>query len=240
MSPAGVVLAACEPVAASTVAFRFKRPSGFTFKAGQAVDLVLPDAAERSNGDARHAFSIASAPSEDELLLAMRMRDTPFKAALARMTPGATALLEGPFGSLTLHRAAARDALFIAGGIGITPFLSILRDAAERRDARRFTLIYSNRRPEDAAFLDELLRLERDYDRFRLVATMTDLSASAREWNGPTRPVDAYMIREAIERLSSPVAYVVGPPGMVTAMRGVLAAAGVDDDDVRSEEFFGY
>ena len=237
MSAHDVTLSRSERVAESTKAFRFTRPAGFEFKAGQAVDLVLPGGA---GGDAeRHAFSIASAPFEQELMVVTRMRPSPFKTALGAMKPGAGARLEGPFGSLTLHKAPARDAVFIAGGIGITPFLSILREAAHARDPRRFTLVYSNRRPEDAAFLAELQRLEGDFT-FRLHATMTEMPASARLWNGETRFVNAAMIGEAGSGRRNPVFYVAGPPAMVAAMRTILVEAGVDEDDVRAEEFFGY
>ena len=238
MSTHDVTLSRSEKVAESTMAFRFTRPAGFTFKAGQAVDLVLPGIAGAE--PERHAFSIASAPFEEELMVTTRMRSSSFKATLGAMQPGAAAQVEGPFGSLTLHRAPARDAVFIAGGIGITPFLSILRQAKQALDPRRFTLVYSNRRPEDAAFLAELQQLERDYPGFRLLGTMTEMPASAREWSGERRMVDSAMIREGSRELSAPVFYLAGPPAMVAAIRSTLAEAGIEEDDVRAEEFFGY
>ena len=105
---------------------------------------------------ARHTFSIVSAPFENELVVATRMRDSAFKRALKALPIGSHAAIEGPFGSLTLHNDRARPAVFIAGGIGITPFMSMLRQATQDRLPQRLLLLYSNRRPEDAAFLAEL------------------------------------------------------------------------------------
>jgi ferredoxin-NADP reductase len=226
-------------VAAGTVAFHFDKPPGLAFKPGQAIELLLPDP---SNGSETmgHAFSLVSAPFEDELVIATRMRDSQYKRALASLAPGAGARIEGPFGSLTLHKDTRRAAVFIAGGIGITPFMSMLRQAARDGFSRDVALLYSNRRPEDAAYLDELRALQAKHPRFRLVATMTEAQASALAWNGETRPIDASLVRAAADGLPSPIFYVAGPPGLVEAVRKALSAAEVDDDDVRSEDFYGY
>jgi len=226
-----------ETLADGTMAFHFEKPAGFAFKPGQAIELLLPDV---DGSEAGHAFSLVNAPFEDALVVATRMRDTAYKRALRRLAPGAPVRLEGPFGSLTLHRNAARPAVFIAGGIGITPFMSMLRTAAHEGFLRDIVLIYSNRRPEDAAFLPELLQLARTHPRFKLVATMTDLATSTRAWDGPKGMVDAALIREATAALVAPIHYVVGPPAMVEAMRATLDGMGIDEADVRSEDFYGY
>ena len=224
-----------EEAALGTMTFHFTKPAGFVFQPGQAVELLLP-----LDEDARRTFSLVSAPFEDELAVATRMRDSAFKRALKALPPESPARIEGPFGSLTLHEDRARAAVFIAGGIGITPFMSILRQAAQDKLPQRLLLIYSNRRPEDAAFLAELQQLERRNPNFRLVATMTEMAKSALPWNGETGLVDAGLVRCCTRDLPEPVYYLVGPPGMVAAMQGVLQAAGVGKDDIRTEEFFGY
>lgn len=228
---------ASETLADGTMAFHFAKPAGFAFKRGQAIEVLLPDV---EGVEAGHAFSIVSAPCEDELVVATRMRDTAYKRALGRLAPGDAVRIEGPFGSMTLHKNAQRAAVFIAGGIGITPFMSMLRNTAHEGFARDIVLVYANRRPEDAAFLHELFALVRRHPRFKLVATMNDMARSAKPWSGETRTVDATLIREAAGSLPQPVYYVVGPPAMVEAMRTTLAQAGVEEDDVRSEDFYGY
>jgi ferredoxin-NADP reductase len=214
-----------EVIAAGTMAFRLSRPRAFSFRAGQAIDLVLPSGAQ-------HAFSLVSAPFEPELVIATRIRKSAYKAELQALRPAAKVRLAGPFGALTLHHAANRDAVFIAGGIGVTPFVSILRQAAQDEDPRRFTLLYSNRRPEFAAYLPELRWLAFESETFHLTSTMTEV--------GDKRPIDVEMIRAASASLAQPIFYLAGAPGMVAAMRVAVAAAGVDEDDVRSEGFFGY
>jgi ferredoxin-NADP reductase len=201
--------------------FHFTRPDGFDFKAGQAIELVLPEPA------GGHAFSLVNAPSEGELVVATRMRDSAYKRALRALPIGACVKVDGPFGSLTLHRNPSRAAVFIAGGIGITPFMSIVRNAVEECLKHPMALVYSNRRARDAAYLDEL----RSIENLRLVATLTEEGGGF---------VDAATIRRAAEGLPAPIFYVAGPPAMVEAMKAVLEKAGVEDTDVRSEEFFGY
>lgn len=230
-----------EEVARGTLAFHLDKPAGFEFRPGQAMDVILPQAADRGSADARHTFSIVSAPHEPELVFATRMREgSVFKRALGALADGAPLQLDGPFGSLTLHRKTSRAGVLIAGGIGVTPFISMLRHAAHAQGEQPLALLYSNRRPEDAAFLVELQALQQRHPKFRLFATMTDLAHSSQAWDGATGLIDAAFIRRAAAGLPDPVYYVAGPPAMVEAMRDTLEDAGVDEDDVRSEEFFGY
>ncbi|MGQ0656784.1 MAG: ferredoxin--NADP reductase [Chromatiales bacterium] len=229
-----------EEVAEGTMAFHFEKPSGFSFKPGQALDVVLIDSPTADAQSARHTFSLVSAPFQGDLVVATRMRDSAFKRAFKSLSIGSPVKLEGPFGSLTLHNNRARPAVFIAGGIGITPFMSILRQAAEDQLPQRLLLLYSNRRPEDAAFLPELLELEQQNENFRLVATMTEMNKSSQPWEGETGLIDEDLVKKVGGDLSAPIYYLAGPPAMVDAMRQALNRAGVNDDDIRSEEFYGY
>ena len=108
-------------VAEGTMAFQFEKPPGFDFTPGQSVDLTLLDPPETdSEGDVR-TFSIASAPFEDQLMFATRMRDTAFKRSLKKMPLGTAVKTDAAIGSFTLHKNSAKPAVFLAGGIGITP-----------------------------------------------------------------------------------------------------------------------
>lgn len=229
-----------EEIAEGTMALYLEKPAGFTFKPGQAIDVVLAHAPHGETNGARHAFSIVSAPHQDELVIATRMRDSAYKREIKSMPIGSPAKIEGPFGSLTLHNNRARPAVFIAGGIGITPFISILRQAAKEQLPQQLLLLYSNRRPEDAAFLTELQQLEQQNKNFTLVATMTEMEKSSQPWQGETGFIDAGMIKRMVGALTAPIYYLVGPPAMVEAMRKTLNDASIDDDDIRSEEFYGY
>lgn len=236
-----VALRKREIVARDTLALVLDKPPGFAFRAGQAVDVSLIDPAEMDARGPRRAFSIVSAPHEDHILLATRTRDSAFKRVLGAIPIGARVQVEGPFGSLTLQTNRSRPAIFVAGGIGITPFMSILRDATHKRLPQSITLLYSNRRPEDAAFLRELQQLERDHrGSFKLLATMTDPPGVGQEWHGRSGKINAEFIRSVIVKPSRPIFYVVGPPAMVAGIRQLLNGLGIDDDDIRSEDFSGY
>lgn len=230
-----------KEVADRTMAFHFEKPDGFEFKPGQAVDIILAQPGTTDDTESsRHTFSLVNAPFQNELIVATRMRDSAFKRALGALQPGQEAVVEGASGSLTLSAKSKRPAVFLAGGIGITPFVSMLSQAAHDKAARHLTLLYSNRRPEDTAFLDELQQLEQQNPNFKLIATMTGMQASHKPWTGSTGLIDETMIKNACANYSDPIFYVAGPPTMVESLRGILEKAGIDDDDVRSEDFFGY
>ena len=225
MSAYDVQLLSRREIADGTMEFHFSRPPGFDFRAGQAIELLLPDPA------GGHAFSLVNSPAEDDLVVATRMRDSEYKRALRSLAPGDAARIDGPFGSLTLHKNASRPAVFIAGGIGITPFISMLRQWRTQPGGHDIALVYSNRARKDAAFIDEVEALAVAHPRLRLVTTLTEEGGGF---------VDAAMIQRATQGLPAPVFYVAGPPAMVEAMKAVLEKAGVEDTDVRAEEFFGY
>jgi len=233
-------LTASETVAEGTMAFHFARPADFKFRAGQSMNVSLIDPPETdAKGNAR-TFSIVSAPHETELVIATRMRDTAFKRVLKSMPTGGRVGLRGPAGMFTLESADARPAVFLAGGIGVTPFMSMLRDAAHSRLGRDLWLFYSNRRPEDAAFLEELAALPKRHSRCHFVGTMVEMAKSSRQWNGETGFLDRAMLERHLKDLAASVYYAAGPPGLVEAMRKMLADAGVEDEAIRTDEFFGY
>jgi ferredoxin-NADP reductase len=225
-----ILLKGHEEVAAGTMAFHFTKPPGFAFRPGQAVMLALIDPPAEPNSRQR-IFSLVSAPFEAELAIATRMRDgSAFKRALKNLRPGAKLQMKGPRGVMTLHEDRKRAAVFIAGGIGITPFMSMLRQAAHDRLEQRLLLTCSNRRQEDTPFLAELQELVRQNDSFRLLARMTGLEGF----------LDGDAIRRFAGDAPAPIYYLAGPPAMVDAMKAVLRRANVSDEDVRSEQFYGY
>ncbi len=229
-----------ESIAEGTMRFYFAKPEGFSFLAGQTMDVTLPDPKETDAEGNSRTFSIVAAPQDELLSIATRMRDTAFKRCLRDLPEGSAIDLDGPFGSFTLHEKAERPAVFILGGIGITPFRSIIADATARQLPHEITLFYSNKRPEDAAFLSELQDFEKRNDRFTLVATMTNMEESKVEWNGARGYIDAAMVKAHVSLEAQPIFYLAGPAGMVKAMRELLNGMGVSNDDIRTEEFAGY
>jgi ferredoxin-NADP reductase len=127
-------------VAERALELRFDKPPGMTFKAGQFMDLTLIDPPETDAEGNTRGFSINSAPDDPELTFTTRLRDTAFKRGLQTMPLGAKIKVEGPFGNLTLHNDPRRPAVLLAGGIGITPFRSIVRRAAHEKLPHRIFL----------------------------------------------------------------------------------------------------
>lgn len=229
-----------QTVAEGTMAFYFGMPAEFVFAPGQFVEMTLPHLVDTDPTQKTRAFSIASAPQGHTIMVATRLRDTAFKRELQRMPIGTAVQIEGPFGNLVLHADQARPAVFLAGGIGITPFRSMVVHAAMQRSPHRMVLFYSNRRPEDAPFLDELQALQQKNPHFVFVGTMTQPEKSSRAWKGETGYITAALLSKHLANIGSPIYYVVGPPGMVTALRTMLKEARIEDQDIRTEKFAGY
>jgi ferredoxin-NADP reductase len=227
-------------VAERTVAFQFVKPPGFTFTAGQFMDVTQIAPKETDAEGATRAFSIASPPHEVSLTITTRMRDTAFKRNLGSMPVGTKVTLAGPSGDLVLHDDASRPAVVLTGGIGITPFRSILLDATARKLPHTIALFYSNRRPEDTAFLEEFQALERANPKFKMVATMTQMEKSRKAWTGERGPIDGDMLSRHLKAAQPPIYYVAGPPKMVKGLHSMLIRDGIPDDSIRTEEFDGY
>jgi len=227
-------------LAEGTMAFHFEKPSGFNFKAGQSADVTLIDPQETDAEGNTRTFSIASPPFENELLFTTRMRDTAFKRSLKKVPLATEVKISSAAGSFTLHKNRAKPAVFLAGGIGITPFLSIVQQAHHDRLPHKLYLFYSNRRPEDTPFLGTLQNLEKMNPNFHLICTMTEMSKSSKEWKGETVAIDREMLSRHLATLQGPIYYSAGPPDMVAGMRAMVVSAGIDEDDIRTDDFAGY
>ena len=227
-------------VAEGTMAFHFEKPPHFDFKPGQSADLTLSNPPETDAEGNTRTFSIASSPFENLFMFATRMRDTAFKRSLKKIALGTEVKIDSPMGSFTLHKNSSKPAVFLAGGIGITPFISIVRQTDHDRLPHKLHLFCSNRRPEDTPFLDTLQMLEKSNPNFQLVCTMTEMPQSKKEWKGETGLINQAMLLRHLTNLQSPIYYVAGPPAMVAGMRKMLVGAGVDEDDIRAEDFAGY
>jgi len=230
-----------QDVAEGTMAFTVEKPAGFEFKAGQSIDLFLINPPETDAEGNKRAFSLVSAPQDPELMIATRMRDTAFKRVLKNLPEGTELDLDGPWGDLTLHNDTSKTAVFLVGGIGVTPFHSMVKDAALRKLLHKIVMFYSNRRPEDAAFLSELTELQQQNPNYKLVATMTEMDKSQQPWSGETGYITGEMVKKYLgDALNSSIYYIAGPPAMVAAMRKLANEIGINDDYIKTEEFVGY
>lgn len=227
-------------VAEGTMSFHFEKPGGFEYKAGQFADYTLQNPPETDEEGNTRGFTLSSAPFEPYVAATTRLRDTAFKRVLKNSPIGTEVAFDAPYGSFTLHNNVARPAVFLTGGIGITPARSIVFQADHDKTAHKIVIFYSNKTPEGTAYLDELTKLAESNENFTFVPTMDHMEASQQTWDGETGRIDKAMLSRHLDDLTAPIYYLSGPAGMVRAMRTLLNDAGVDDDEIRTEEFTGY
>jgi len=168
------------------------------------------------------------------------MRDSPFKRALSALPLGTEVSMRGPMGSLVLHSDVSRPAVLLAGGIGITPFLSMLSSAAIDKSHPPVFLFYANRHIEDAAFMDTLWDLEMSNRLFHFVPTFTRIGPGQGGWKGATGPINANLLSQHVSELHDAIYYVAGPPGMVVGVNQTLIELAVPEENIRTEHFAGY
>jgi ferredoxin-NADP reductase len=207
------------------------------FAPGQYFFVTLPDVGHQDDKGLRRHITVVTSPNEKGVLgFATRMRDSAFKKSLAELPVGAEVDVEAPKGKFTLPADASRPLVFVAGGIGITVFRSMLRFILEEGLPYKVTLIYSNRDSESTAFLDELRELEKEID-LRLILTMTEDP----DWQGESRKIDAQFFKDYVQGdLNRCTFLVAGPPGMVKGMQEALADAGVEEQNIVAEPYSGY
>jgi ferredoxin-NADP reductase len=227
-----------KEIAKDTMAFTFSKPEGFLYKAGQSIDLYHINPSETDEEGNKRAFSLTSAPYEETLMIATRIRDTAFKRILKKLPLQAELYLDGPFGSFTLHNDTQKTAVFLTGGIGITPIHSMIKQASHDQSQHKLVLFYSNHTKEEAAFMDEFQAFQNKNPHFTFVPTMTQADKSV--WNGKSERISKEMISEFVQDIDSPIYYICGPSGMVWMLSQTLLDAGVNEDNIRKEDFSGY
>ena len=238
MAKVNIKLKSKKEIATETMTFHFDKPEGFTFKPGQFADYTLIKPFETdAEGDTR-GFSLG-APCEEDIIFTTRMRDTAFKRNLKKMAIGTEVIFDAAYGSFALQNNTKSPAVFLSGGIGITPVRSIVLQATHDKTAHKIFLFYANKTPKDAAYLEELTEAQKANANFKLIASMTDIDGS-KGWKGETGFFTKELLQKYIGDLSVPIYYISGPASMVTSIRKTLNEAGINDDDIRTEEFTGY
>ena len=219
--------------------FRFDPPAvGFQWRAGQNLVMTVPGL-EDPRGPTR-PFTISSSPTEGGVVaVSTLIRDSPFKRHLTKMTRGDTVDYEALEGEFVLE--PGRPALMLAGGIGITPFRSMLKFAVDTRLEKPLVLIYSSKTPEDIVFRKELEEFAQRNHAIRVMHTITRPEQAKEPWTGRTGRVDADLLREGFRGVRHPLTYLAGPPGFVQETRRLLAEEfHTSPEDIRTDEFDGY
>jgi ferredoxin-NADP reductase len=208
------------------------------FRPGQYFWVELLNAPYDDERGVRRHITVVTSPTERGILgLCTRLRDSAFKRSLQALPEGSEVDVEQPKGEFVLPEETDRPYVFVAGGIGITPFRSMLRYINDQGLSHRVTLVYSNRNRAGAPFLDELGELERSNPNLSVVLTMTQDPG----WEGETRHVDESMLRDQLdEELDSYTYFVAGPPAMAESVGEMLRSADVPEEQVRVGKFSGY
>ncbi|MEO8784974.1 MAG: FAD-dependent oxidoreductase, partial [Candidatus Saccharimonadales bacterium] len=175
---------------------------------------------------------------EGGIVVATRMRDTAFKRVIKDMPLGTEVKLDGPYGDYTLHKTETTPAVFIIGGIGVTPVHSMIAQATHDKTKHQILLLHSSRTPQDLPFLKDFEQLAKQNSNFNYVPVASD--EASKDWAGEVGRIDEAMIKKYVKDLATPIFYLSGPEGMVKAIRQLLVQMGVNEDNIRTEEFPGY
>lgn len=199
----------------------------FNFLAGQYIRVSVSKLLYPDPKGASRVFSISSSPNDkNKISVAFRDSGSGFKRTLMELSLGSFVDIEGPFGYFTLPKDISRPLVFIAGGIGITPFLSMIRFATEQKLAHKITLLYANRNTESAAYLEELTTIAKQNSHFLL--------------KNQFGRIDEDFIRQNVKDINESAWYLAGLPDMVTDMRNLLSRLGMNETKVYFEDFVGY
>jgi len=229
-----------EPAAKDSSSFYFQRPQQFDFLPGQfmRLSLTIPEPDERGNS---RFFSIASSPTEkDFLMITTRADHSAYKKTLFSLASGTKVSLTAPYGVFILKPEETTPHVFLAGGIGITPFRSMIRYAADMKINIPITLFTSFRSFEDIVFQKELAGIAKEYSWFKLVETITQPEASKSPWLGNVGRIDTDLIKKHVSVFSTSLFYIAGPPAMVDSMEDLLKSLGINELQIRKEKFTGY
>ncbi len=233
-----LILAHKTDIAEDTKAIWFEPEKPLRFTPGQFGDFTLTDPPFTDAKGNTRTFSLASAPGHDRIMIATRMRGSAFKRSLEQLPIGTHVQLMGPMGGFTLHKDPARPAVFLTGGIGITPVRSIVEHATRQRMPHRIFVFYANRTIARMAFHDDFQAWSRGNLNFSFIPTLTE--EKPKDWKFELGAIDRRMLSGYVADMRAPVYYVVGPPAKVATMKALLAEIDVDEMQVRSEDFIGY
>lgn len=208
--------------------FVFQPDEPIIWVAGQFIHYTLPHKDMDDRGDERW-FTISSAPSEGKVVITTRInsdRSSTFKKALLGLKPGDKVEADLPEGDFTVSDDS-RNYVFVAGGIGITPFRSILTEAGAKGQQLHVDLLYANR-TTDITFKSELDNLQ-----------VKDPNLKVDYIIQPDR-LDNQVLEEAIKSSDNPLIYVSGPEPMVESLTEEIAGLGVSQDNIKGDYFPGY
>jgi len=230
---------AVEKVALDTYNFLFISDKKISFRPGQYLEWTLSPEGADLRGNRRY-FTIASSPTEDHITIGVKFypNSSTFKQKLRALTPGETAITSGRAGDFVLPDNKNKKLVFLAGGIGITPFRSMTKYLLHNNEKRNIILLYSNKTVEDIAYKEifqeasEKLGLKTSY-----ILTGTHTPSG---WQGKTGHINKEMIENEIPDFKERIFYISGPQAFVTASEEALKKLGIKRKNIKKDYFPGY
>lgn len=234
------------------MSFRFSRTDGqnnstLNYRAGQ-YSIVDLGTREDPEGPTR-SFTIASSPTEkDAIMITTRIRDTPFKQKLSKLAEGTMVKITAPAGKFTLppeENYSKPSLVFLSGGIGVTPFRSMIKYASDKQLPIKITMFDANRNQANIIFKDEFDSCAKANANLKIIYTISENGAKnpSSDWEGERGYIDEAMLTKYLtrEELANSIFYICGPPAMLNAMRQLLSEKiKVPQDRIRIEVFTGY
>ncbi|MCH7850308.1 MAG: FAD-dependent oxidoreductase [Nanoarchaeota archaeon] len=214
-------------IAEDTYEIRLKKPLNFTYKAGQYVSIIINDKVNDGRGKMR-SFSLSSSPSNSKFIstcFRLPKKHSDFKNYLMKYPMGTEVSISGPRGKFILPESTEKLVVMIAGGVGITPFIGMIKFATETKSKQKIKLLYTDKSEKRIAYFDELVKLDRLNKNF--------------SFNSRYKRVDPKFIIKNCDP-SKVLFYVCGTPKMVTGVREMLLEMGVSKKVISFENFTGY
>lgn len=213
----------------------FAKPEGFDFYAGQYLRWILPDDNADERGTSRY-FTNSSSPTEEFLSISTKRGQSTFKNKLFSLVEGDELDFFGPLGNLFVNTSDNTPKVMLAGGIGITPFRSILKYANDQKLLLPLVLLVSFSLKSEVIFYDELKEIEANNKNIKVVYTLTKEEAEGFD-NGR---IGEEMIKKYAPNFEDSTFFIVGPPVMSQAMTETAEQMGVPEEKIVRENFTGY
>jgi len=233
-------LRAKKQLAPDVYEFRFTGARGLRFRPGQYLEWTLRHSRPDSRGNRRY-FTIASSADEREVRLGVKFYPaaSSFKRTLLAMRPGSSIVASQLAGEFVLPMNTREKLVFMAGGIGITPFRSMIRHLLDHHEERPITVLYSNRTAQEIVYAD-VLEEAREQLGIKTVYTLTDANCVPPDWQGGTGRVDAEMIAKAVPDYRERTFYLSGPRSLVVGFEEVLRKIGIPKRRIKTDFFPGF
>jgi ferredoxin-NADP reductase len=227
-------------IADHTADLIFQPDRPLVYKPGQYMEWTLAHAHPDARGNRRY-FTLASSPTEKDLRIGVKFYQggSSYKYALASLGSNDVVVASQLAGEFVLPDDPSKKLVFIAGGIGVTPFRSMVKYLLDRNEKRDIVMLYSNKVKADIAYADVFEAAWQQLG-IRTVYVLTEKKLAPRAWQGKTGFIDADMIAEEIPDFADRLFYLSGPHAMIVAYEQVLKNMGVPKSHIKTDYFPGF